>query len=92
MSGKLEIYSIRDNVVEAFMRPWYAHNVNDAIRSWSQALRDPSSEMAKSASDFTMFRLGTFDDGSGLIVPELTPVRIMSAYELLPTPSLVKEG
>jgi len=59
------VYSIHDSKAGCFSRPWYALNDAVAIRSIQQLVNDPSTEICRHAADFSLFRLGTFDDNDG---------------------------
>jgi len=69
----MQIYSIYDSVVGAFMRPFFAVNSPTAIREVVRALSDPSCDMARCAKDCVLYHVGSYDDATGAVVP-LTPV------------------
>lgn len=63
---KLQVFSIRDRAVDAFMRPFFAQSVSAAIRSFTDMLGESESPAAKHPEDYDLFHLGAFDESSGL--------------------------
>ncbi len=66
---KYGIYSIRDAAADVFTSPTIDLNDDSAIRSFSQAINHPDSLMNFSPSDFSLYRIGTFDVEDGSIEP-----------------------
>lgn len=64
---KQGVYTVRDDVAEAFCLPWYSLNDNVAIRSFVAGCADSQSRLSTSPSDYALFKLGTFDDETGKI-------------------------
>ena len=59
------IYAVKDNLVGRFMQPIFLENDQQAIRWFKNAIN--SIDLWKSsASDYTIHRLGTFNDKNGL--------------------------
>lgn len=77
------IYSVRDAKVEAFLQPFFSPTTGSAIRSLSDAVNDPKHEFFKHVNDYSLWLLGTFDDGSGVLTPETPPKAILSCVELV---------
>lgn len=63
---KLEIFSIHDSAVGAFLQPFFAPSRGSALRSVQDAVNDPKHEFSRHAKDFTLFIMGSFDDSTGL--------------------------
>lgn len=78
---KLKIYSVRDVKTEAFMNPWYARTLGEAIRSFEQGVNSPESTFHKYPDDFCMFEIGEWDDATAEIVTHEQPVKIGLASE-----------
>ena len=80
---RMEVYSVYDKAIEAFMPPFFCRSRGEALRSFSTAVNDPNSQIGKFVADYALFWIGSFEDGSG----ELTcataagPVRIIQALE-----------
>lgn len=70
---KLGIYSVYDAAAEAFLRPFFAPNDKLAIRAFADTVADPTHDFARHHADYTLFRLGEFDQSSGKITVEPTP-------------------
>lgn len=62
------IYSIRDNLV-GFMSPVVDVNENTARRNFARAVNQADSALDFSPNDFDLYKLGSFDDQTGVIEP-----------------------
>ena len=62
----MEIYAIKDTKV-AYNLPFYQHNQAEAQRNFAAAVRDTNGIMSKNPADFELWKLGTYDDETGLI-------------------------
>lgn len=79
----MKMYSIYDKVSNAFTTPFYAHNDGMAVRMFSNTVNDPSTQISQSVADYSLFRVGLFDEQTGLLTPESNgPERVMFALEL----------
>jgi len=65
----LMAFSVFDAKAEAYLRPFFAETRGLALRSFRDAANDPQSEMCKHAADYTLFRVGVFDQASGILEP-----------------------
>lgn len=79
---KLEVFSVMDAAVGAFMQPFFCRSRGEAIRSFSEACNDPKTGFHKNAADYTLFSVGSWDDGSATF-DCAPPVRIVSALEVV---------
>lgn len=66
----IEIYAVKDKAVDAFLQPFFSQSLGSALRSLKQVVNDPNHQFAQSVHDYSLFRLGTFDDLSGVLSPE----------------------
>lgn len=82
----LQIFSVRDNVSEAYLQPFFSMNAGSAIRSLSDAVNDENHEFSKHADDYTLWGLGAFDDSTGIIDPNTGPIRLLPLKELVKKP------
>lgn len=64
---KLQIFTVYDSKVEAYMQPFFARSIGEALRNWETACNDGESMMAKHPSDYSLFQIGEFDDTNGSI-------------------------
>lgn len=64
---KLLVYSFFDSKVKAYLPPFYMRADGEAVRAVREACRtDPN--FNRYPADYTLFRLGEFDDETGRIV------------------------
>ena len=62
----LTIYSIYDSAAKAYAQPFFMHNDGLAIRAFQDMVNSQDeNNIAKHPDQFTLFKLGTFDDQSG---------------------------
>ncbi len=64
---KLNIYSIFDTASGLYSRPFFTLSDAEAIRSFSDITQDAEHPIGKHPEDYTLFRLGVFDDTTGLL-------------------------
>lgn len=79
---KLQIFSVYDRQVNAFLQPFYCRTQGEAIRSFTEAVNDPNKPFGKYATDYALMGLGEFDDNSGSFLVH-DPVRIIAANEVI---------
>ncbi|QCQ84841.1 nonstructural protein [Blackfly microvirus SF02] len=84
----LEVYTIYDKAVKAYMQPFYVRARGEALRSFTEAVNDPAKPFGKYAVDYLLVALGSFDDSSG-VFSSGEPVRVVGAEEVLVTPDPV---
>lgn len=77
----VNIYVVRDAQL-GFMSMFTAANDAVAIRNFAAGVNSPGTVMHDSPEDFSLCRLGTFDDDKGCISPEL-PTVVASAVSVL---------
>lgn len=70
---KKRIYAVRDEKAECFGNPFYMGNDGEALRAFSDGVKDSKSALAAHPADYRLYRLGEFDDCSGDIVGLSTP-------------------
>lgn len=78
----LEVFTVMDKAVQAYLQPFYCRSKGEALRSFSEACNDQKNNFYKHSSDFYLVYLGTYDDKSGLF-NSVEPVRIISASECI---------
>lgn len=87
----LQIFSVFDKKVNAYLQPFYCRTVGEAIRSFSEAVNDPQKSFGKHALDYVLMGHGEWDDAAGKFLCH-DPVSVISAVEVLedvvsPSPS-----
>lgn len=74
------IVAVRDLATETFGRPFSVHHPRQAIRSFTDEVNNPESEVGRHAEDYELFQLGTFDDATGELTSDIT--RLVRATDL----------
>lgn len=77
-----QIFTVLDLKAQAYMAPFTTHNAGVACRSVSDSMKQEGSMLAAHPSDFVLYRLGSFDDATGIITPEVQPVLIAQCDQL----------
>lgn len=68
---KLNIYSIYDSAAKAYATPFFMQNDGLAIRAFqSNVNSNEENNISKYPDQFTLFRVGEYDDENGLITSE----------------------
>ena len=62
---KLNIYSIFDTASGLYSRPFFTQSDGEAVRSFNDIATDVEHPIGKHPEDYTLFRLGVFDDIKG---------------------------
>lgn len=65
----LNVYSVYDLKAKAFLTPFFLPQDAMAVRALIDAVGDPGHQFAKHPEDYQLFRLGSFDDGLGVLRP-----------------------
>jgi len=63
----MQIYSVFDVASGAYMRPFFCQQDGEATRMFSDLCTDAEHPMGKHPKDYSLFRLGSFNDQSALI-------------------------
>lgn len=80
---KLEIYSIYDHASKAYMTPFFMQNKGMAIRSFQGTVNPETPNMvSQNPEQFTLFKLGDYDDSNGKVECLDTPEPILKAQEI----------
>lgn len=64
---KLIVVAVRDRAIDAFMRPFFAQSVGQAVRSFTDEVNRASDDnnLYRHADDHDLYKLGVFDPASG---------------------------
>lgn len=76
------LYVIFDSTAQIYNTPFKFINDQTCIRAATDIRRDPSTEIYKHPSDFTLFGLGTYDDTTAEVMPYGTLKRILHFHEI----------
>lgn len=77
------IYAIKD-AKSSFMPCTVDTNDATAIRNFENAVRQPASLLASHPNDFSLFKLGTYEDTTGFLDPVDPPKLLCDAAQCLP--------
>lgn len=77
----LQMFTVYDTAVEAYMTPFFMRSKGEAIRSFEAACKDPEHNFAKNPTDFVLFYLGEYDDETGQITQDNPPISLGTALE-----------
>lgn len=77
------IYAIKD-AKSSFMPCTVDTNDATAIRNFENAVRQPGSLLASHPNDFSLFKLGIYDDSDGSLDPVDPPKLLCDAAQCLP--------
>lgn len=91
-----KIYVIHDVVSDAFMSPFYSPQDGSAVRAVVTQLRDPNSMLAQHPADYSLYRIGEFDDQLGVITA-VDPIHLVGRvssflYAALDRPETLAES
>lgn len=70
----LNVYTIFDSAASAHMRPFFMQSDGQAIRSFSDLALDADHEVGKHPEDYSLCRIGTWNDQNAQLTPEHTEV------------------
>ncbi len=79
---KIGIYTIKDAQAAVFMKPTFFQTEEIAKRTFLQAVMNPNETMGQFPADYTLYKVGQYDDESGTPQPQ-DPLRICNGEEIL---------
>lgn len=77
-----DMFAVWDSKMSAFLPPFSLPNVGLASRWFHQAVNGGVPDWNKYAEDFTLFRLGTFEDETGRMKSFDAPESICTALSI----------
>lgn len=78
----MDMYSIRDEKAVCSYEPQIFKTQVDAIRFFDQAIQNKNTMINKYPDDFTLYKIGTFDERTGVIV-DAKVEKIVTATEII---------
>ena len=78
----LNIYSIFDAKINEYQTPFFAKADGAVIRGVMDAMENQQSDLARHPEDFTVFKLGAFDEETASIDLCASPVVVCNVWEL----------
>lgn len=82
---KLQVVSVRDSKTETFNQPFFARTIGEAERSFSELTKDPKSFVSKYPEDYDLYKVGEYDDQTGLLTALDTPQHVSKAINFART-------
>lgn len=64
-----KMFCIHDSKVGAYMQPFFARSIGDAMRSWTAVCNDGKSMMSIYPGDYTLFEIGSYSEDTGVVTP-----------------------
>ncbi|WNK13511.1 MAG: nonstructural protein [Microvirus sp.] len=80
---KLIICAVKDAALDAFMRPMFVAAKGQAVRAFTDEVNKADSELNKHPTDYSLYYLGTYDDGDASFVSEGRPTLLIRAIDCL---------
>lgn len=80
------VFSVRDQKAELFMDPFVCVAPGVATRSFTAAVNQAGHDFNRFPEDYSLWRLGEYDDVTGELVAAQPPVHVVAAI------NCVKEG
>ena len=77
---KLNAYTIYDVASGIYMRPFFSQADGQAVRGFKDIATDAEHEIGKHPEDYTLFRIGSFNDTTGKMEGE-PPEKLMTGLE-----------
>lgn len=80
----MNLYSIKDNKVGTFSKPFSAINTAEATRMLHTACNDPNVQLSMYPEDFDLYHIGSMNEQTGYLnsPSESGPVFVVSAVSL----------
>lgn len=63
--AKLFVIAIRDSAADVFAPPRFVPHIGSAVRAFGDEVQNKDGFMFRHPGDYTLHRLGMFDDGTG---------------------------
>ena len=88
---KLNMYSVFDKAAAGYTRPFFMQSDAQAIRAFGDDAVRADSPVAAHPEDYSLARIGVFDDNTGKVAPEGVEI-IANAWELVAKAQTIEEG
>ncbi len=76
-----QVFTVYDQKAEAYLPPFFFTTLGQAIRAFADSTNDPNHMFNKHPEDYTLFVLGTYDDGNAAFTSHVTPTSMGTALE-----------
>ena len=78
----MKLFAIRDTKVEAFLYPFTARTVGQAVRMTSDLVNQKGHQFNEHAEDYSLFEVGTFDESTAVITSDVRVVGPLVNYRI----------
>lgn len=79
----LHAYSIYDRKSLVYHPPFYAATDGAAVRSLGDLVADQNTSVGRHPSDYVLYRVGTYNDAKGELVPLAPLAHVMDAVSMV---------
>lgn len=87
----MELYSIRDEKAGCSYEPQIFKTEVDAIRFFDQAIQNKNTMINKYPDDFTLYKIGVYDERAGAIT-DVKVEKVVTAAEIIRMKEAVNEN
>ena len=77
---KYYVYSVFDKVAHKYHNPWVESSDPTAASAFNLACADSGTLYGTCPGDFVLFRIGSFDDDSGLLSQSVIPEKVCDGF------------
>lgn len=88
---RFEIFCIHDEKAGAFLAPFFLPNEAMALRTFRDCANDPQHMFCRHPRDYALYRIGSYEDSSGLIAAYPKPQYLSLAFMMQPGQEDVSE-
>lgn len=82
------IYSVFDKKAQLFCAPFCSVNDHTALRDFTYAANDPTTDIHRYSLDYSLYYVGSFDDESGHISTDVQRRHVADAFQLVAPPEV----
>jgi hypothetical protein len=76
-------YSVYDRKGLIYNAPFFAVTDGSAVRSFQDLANDPQTSVGRHPMDYVLYRVGSFDDAAGLLIPNVPILHVADAASLV---------
>lgn len=77
-----QVFSVYDSKAKVYCTPFFSHNVATAMRDFTAAANDPSTDLHRFSLDYSLHHIGVFTEDTGLI-SSFTPINLGTANQFI---------
>lgn len=79
----INAYSVYDRKALQYHAPFFAVADGAAVRSFMDLANDSNTTVGRHPGDYVLYRVGSFDDASGIVLPTDNPQHVTDALPLV---------